>query len=106
MKLRYVSVIMDHLSSSLKFIFFLIFAAIVNCNLRFLASAIQRDTRAVTHDIHIYGSSAALCTGNSFCGVGTAYFGISEQTRPFVQQKPVVSEAQVLRFDFRCSLPC
>lgn len=96
-----------NLSTYLKFNFFLVFAAIVNrCNLRFWASAIQRDTRTVVYDVHIYGPNAAVRTGNSLSGVGTAYFGISEQTRPFFQQKPVVSEAHMLRFDFRCSLPC
>lgn len=48
---------------------------------------------------------AAVCTANSLpCG-GTAYFDISVQ-RPFFQEKPLVSEAQMLRLDSRGSFLC
>lgn len=104
---RSVSVITNHLPTSPKPHFFSIFAAIFNwCNIRFLASAIRKDTRRVTCEVHIYGPGAVVCTANSLSGGGTAYFGISAQTRPFLQQKPEVSEAQMLRFYFRGSFLC
>lgn len=48
---------------------------------------------------------AAVCTANTLSGGGNAYFDISVQ-RPFLQQKPLVSEAQMLRLDFRGSFLC
>lgn len=105
--LRYTAVIMDHLSTSLILHFLSLFAATVNwCNLRGLTSTMQRDARTATHNAHVYGPDAAGCTGNTGPGVRIAYFGISEQVRWFLQLKPVVGEALVLWFDFRCSLPC
>lgn len=84
---RYESVITDHLPTSPKPHFFSLFAAIFNwCSIRFLASAIHRDTRRVTCEVHI----SRCCSVCSWLYSGrTAYFGISVQRRPFLQQKPL-----------------